>query len=310
MQELETSFAVREAPAPPPPRPVACRAGSDARQSDAARRRVLQLAPVRPVIADPDPDELLRSIEEQLGQFERRQAGRFACGACQRHALNRKRRRRPAPDWDAPVEEQPAPVFGRAERRVAGVASRIRPFAESAEAAEVAPEPEESASRLSAAAVRLPLPRSCERQLGSAAAARRGCGRGGAAKRSKRLNLHRKPASTPTIFSRRPTLKLRSPMRKRLSRAGVPRENVLAKSNGASGSPRRFRSSRRSLTPTRTQPDLAGLEAGLSRELEPQYSDAASGRWISGWRCACGGIASGCSDRAWTKPARRGSARR
>ena len=132
LQELETSFAVREPPAPPPPRPTAVRSNPTPAPSRAP------VAPARPANADPDPDELLRSIEEQLGQFERRH-GRFSPEPSDVSA-EPPVAEETAPDWDEPVEERPAPVFGApsAESRRG---SRIRPFAESAEPSDVAPEP-------------------------------------------------------------------------------------------------------------------------------------------------------------------------
>lgn len=73
LQELETAFPVREEPAMPQAEVV-----SRANATQAASAALAEIAPVRrPVEEDPDPDQLLRSIEEQLSQFERRQAHRF-----------------------------------------------------------------------------------------------------------------------------------------------------------------------------------------------------------------------------------------
>jgi hypothetical protein len=96
LQELESSFAEQQAPAPrpappPAPRPVASppQAASvqplpTPRTPQPQRPPVTPLrpepAPIRETdLADTDADELLRSIEEQLGAFERRaQASRIA----------------------------------------------------------------------------------------------------------------------------------------------------------------------------------------------------------------------------------------
>src|SRR5262245_932131 len=79
LQELESSFAARETPKPRAPQ-------ASPRVAAAAPRANASAPPQRPAPPPPgpragdddaDPDELLRSIEQQLSQFERRQAGRF-----------------------------------------------------------------------------------------------------------------------------------------------------------------------------------------------------------------------------------------
>ncbi len=82
LQELESSLSGREPPARSPrptPRPVHREVPTPPPPRAAAP------APRRPVPVEDerDPDDLLRSIEEQLGQFERRQAGRIAAPAPQ-----------------------------------------------------------------------------------------------------------------------------------------------------------------------------------------------------------------------------------
>lgn len=121
LQELETSFARREPSPPPrvPPREVSV--------PTPPPRAAAAPVPPLPSQDELDPDELLRSIEEQLGQFERRHT-RFAAPA-------------PAEAEVAPLEEF-APAIEEPEKRAFGApsaaaqsrrSSRIRPFAETSD---------------------------------------------------------------------------------------------------------------------------------------------------------------------------------
>ena len=94
LQELESTLAAREVHPPQsvraaPPREVPREIAPQPIRANAPREvpREVPPPPIHRVAAQPlpskmederDPDELLRSIEEQLGQFERRQAERFA----------------------------------------------------------------------------------------------------------------------------------------------------------------------------------------------------------------------------------------
>ncbi len=74
LQELENSLGGRDAPPATPPRPASPRPAP----APAAPRVSAPPQPRASVEPERDPDDLLRSIEEQLGQFERRQAERLA----------------------------------------------------------------------------------------------------------------------------------------------------------------------------------------------------------------------------------------
>ena len=76
LQELENSLGGREAQPVTPPRPASPRQPPAPATSPRASAPPPQ--PRARVEAEHDPDDLLRSIEEQLGQFERRQAERLA----------------------------------------------------------------------------------------------------------------------------------------------------------------------------------------------------------------------------------------
>ncbi len=73
LQELENSLGGRETPPPPPPRTTGARPAQSSARTPAPPPQRRASAEV-----EADPDDLLRSIEEQLGQFERRQSERLA----------------------------------------------------------------------------------------------------------------------------------------------------------------------------------------------------------------------------------------
>jgi len=137
LQELETAFPVRDEPVTS--RPEAIPHANAAHPGGAART---QIAPVRrPVDEDPDPDQLLRSIEEQLSQFERRQANRFSSTTASTEAVDDSTEVEEE-SFDAQLaQEEPAPLpFGAPQKPDAvedqwqqRPTSRIRSFAESAE---------------------------------------------------------------------------------------------------------------------------------------------------------------------------------
>jgi hypothetical protein len=149
LQELETAFPVRDEPVTVRPEAI-----PHANATQAASAARTQIPPVRrPVEEDPDPDQLLRSIEEQLSQFERRQANRFSSTMASTEPAE-------APteveeqSFDEPLaEEVPAELPFGAPRKPDALedewqrrpTSRIRPFAESAETqdepTQAAPEP-------------------------------------------------------------------------------------------------------------------------------------------------------------------------
>ena len=189
--------------------------------------------------------------------------------------------------------------------------SRIRPFAESAERLEAAPEPRGTRRSPVAARARLSLPRSSERQLGSR---RRALRMRTEAISAMAFEEHR--AFTAGRFGcRRPLHAGRRGSRARtrrklLSRADVPRRNV----------------SRRA-TARADHRDVSGVRGGAGRRARPTAGSggprggpfprarAAIFRTLrrrdqmAGQRCARGGIESGRRDRARTEPARCGSAR-
>ncbi len=74
LQELENSLGGRDAPPATPPRTASPRAAS----TPSAPPRASALPPSPSSDRERDPDDLLRSIEEQLGQFERRQSERLS----------------------------------------------------------------------------------------------------------------------------------------------------------------------------------------------------------------------------------------
>ena len=264
LQELESSFAMREPPTPPPQRPTPVRLTPTPPQSRAPA------APVRPVNPDPDPDELLRSIEEQLGQFERRHAGRFSAPPAS-VAPEPDAAEDTAPDWDEPVEERPAPVFGApsAESRRA---SRIRPFAESHEPTAVNLEPEELPS-LSAA-------RADYRFRGPAAANwDNPQPRAEDADEAVR-EAFEEAESSPQASLDADDLFTQADAEAALARAEAAMAETRAEEERSREEQRRDRMAatfpefEEESAAERPQPNLADLEAGLSRELEPQYADA------------------------------------
>jgi hypothetical protein len=271
LQELETSFAMREPPAAPHQRPIAVRSNPVPAPARAP------VAPARPVNADPDPDELLRSIEEQLGQFERRH-GRFSPEPSDVTA-EPPAAEEGAPDWDEPVEERPAPVFGApsAESRRG---SRIRPFAESAEPSELAPEPEELPS-LSAA-------RSDYRFRGPASANWDPPPRADDADEIVR-DAFEDTEPSPQIALDTDDLFTQADAEAALAKAEAAVARGRAEEERSREEQRReritatFPEFEEESADARPPPDLTGLEAGLSRELEPEYSDALpAGKWPDG----------------------------
>lgn len=145
LQELESSFGGRDTPAPAPMRsPAPVRATPvpppPAAPTPRASAAPVARAPARPATKRPpeelDPDELLRSIEEQLGQFERRHAARFGAASPSASAETE------AESTGTAAAEPDEPIFGatRAEAQ-SRRSSRIRPFAEIDEPEVAAEEP-------------------------------------------------------------------------------------------------------------------------------------------------------------------------
>ena len=138
LQELESSFAAREAP--PPPRNI--RPVPAATRGNTATAPTRALAPPSPPADEDeaDPDELLRSIEQQLSQFERRQAGRFGSTTSDPSAEPEDSR---SADDDETTEEASAELPFGAPAKVAEASdawqgrreSRIRSIAEEPEPA-------------------------------------------------------------------------------------------------------------------------------------------------------------------------------
>jgi hypothetical protein len=263
LQELESSFAMREPPAPPPPRPTPVRLTPTPPQSRAPE------APARSINPDPDPDELLRSIEEQLGQFERRHAGRFGAppmnGSSEPEAIEE-----PTSDWDEPVEERPAPVFGvpSAESRRS---SRIRPFAESRERDEANLEPEELPS-LSAARA--------DYRFRGPAAANWDAPQPRAEDAGEAVREAFEEAEPPTSLDA-DDLFTQADAEAALARAEAAVAETRVAEDRSREEERRDRIAatfpefeEEPAAERPQQPDLADLEASLSRELEPQYADS------------------------------------
>lgn len=275
LQELETSFAARETPAPPAQRPAPVRGNSAPAPSRAP------VAPAQRADEDPDPDELLRSIEEQLGQFERRHAARFSA-APPSFDSDAAAAEDVAPDW---AEEEPkTPVFGApsssAESRRS---SRIRPFAESAEDLDIAPEP---VSDEEEPPVRSTV-RSDYRFRGPAGANWDRAPRDGDTAEASRDDFE--DTAPPSAPEQEDDLFAQADIEAARVQADADLERV-----GRGDGERPSESRRERITATfpefdeepaaaRQQADLSGLEAGLSRELEPQYQEASqSDKWRDG----------------------------
>jgi hypothetical protein len=117
LQELESSLTGREPPAPIQPRAAA------PRPAPASAPRPAASQPVRASIGERDPDDLLRSIEEQLGQFERRQAERVTGGSAGFAAQSHQ----PAAEepYEEPAsDEAPEEAFDAAEEPMPAAPSR------------------------------------------------------------------------------------------------------------------------------------------------------------------------------------------
>jgi hypothetical protein len=326
LQELESSFAARETPPAKPRAPVATpRANAAPIQPRPQPAPVAQRpapAPVRPraVEDNTDPDELLRSIEEQLSQFERRQAGRFA----------------PAPSGFAPepieperangagasAEEPGEPPFGAPEGAAAPRdewqsrrGSRIRPFAEVPETLDEAPEPaaepiaEEPVRPQTRAEYRFRGPANAEWDRPIARREERPVAPPAEDREEPESFEEEEPESDNLPFGPAElAAAAQAPIREHTEGNGArqPRPPVASDS----GARRRERLNAtfpefdEEPAPARAAPDLTSIEAELSRELEPRFAASASAdKWQDGEESAseprvAAAIAPGASRRA------------